>query len=156
MKRIIVALIFALTLFGILGAERVHAQGTTRVFASCNSATWNVLDVGRPLQLLPDGTLCVNASVSASIAGFTPNGNFATLTATAASSASTAMPAGAVVAFQNTSTVDVSCVLAAGVATATTNKIVVRGGSTIFVTVGSNVNTACINQTGSASNLVAL
>jgi len=87
---------------------------------------------------------------------FTPNGNFGTLTATAASSGSTALPAGTVVAFQNTSTIDVSCVLSAGVATATTNKIVVRAGSTVFVAVGANVNAACINQTGAASNVVVL
>lgn len=100
--------------------------------------------------------IAVAGSFSATLSGFTPGGTFATLTATAASSGSTALPAGVTVAFQNTSSVDVSCVLSAGVATATTNKIVVRGGSTVFVTVGSNVNTACINQTGAASNVVVL
>jgi hypothetical protein len=46
--------------------------------------------------------------------------------------------------------------LATGTATATTNKIIVRGGATVYLTVGSNVNAACINQTGSASNVVAM
>lgn len=90
------------------------------------------------------------------VANFTPNGNYATLTATAASSASTALPAGIVVAFQNTSNVDVSCVLSAGAATATTNKLILHGGSTLYVQVGSNINAACINQIGTDSNVIAM
>lgn len=100
--------------------------------------------------------LPVSGSFSATLAGFTPNGNYTTLTATAASSASTALPAGTVVAFQNASAIDVSCVLSAGAATATTNKLIVRAGATVYYTVGSNVNAACINQTGVASNVVVL
>jgi hypothetical protein len=100
--------------------------------------------------------LPVTGSFSATLAGFTPNGNYTTLTATAASSASTALPAGTVVAFQNLSTVDVSCVLTAGASTATTNKLIVRGGATVYYTIGSNTTAACINQTGSASNVVGL
>jgi hypothetical protein len=100
--------------------------------------------------------LPITGSFSATLAGFTPNGNYTTLTATAASSASTALPAGTVVAFQNLSTVDVSCVLSAGAATATTNKLIVRGGATVYYTVDTNVNAACINQTGSASNVIGL
>ena len=100
--------------------------------------------------------LPVSGSFSATLAGFTPNGNYTTLTATASSSASTALPAGTVVAFQNLSAIDVSCVLATGSATATTNKLIVRAGATVYYTVGSNVNTACINQTGSASNVIGL
>jgi hypothetical protein len=98
--------------------------------------------------------LPVNATTT--VGGFAPNGNYGTLTATAATSASTAMPAGTVVAFQNLSSVDVSCVFSSGTATATTNKTIVRGGATVYVTVGSNVNAACINQTGSASNVVSM
>lgn len=125
-----------------------------------SSASAQVLN---PVTPLSDGVpvgaanpLPVSGTFSATLAGFTPNGNFGTLTATASTSASTALPAGAVVAFQNTSTIDVSCVLAAGAATATTNKIVVRGGASVFLTVGANVNAACINQTGSASNVIVM
>lgn len=100
--------------------------------------------------------LPITGSFSATLAGFTPNGNYTTLTATAASSASTNLPAGTVVAFQNLSTIDVSCVLTAGVSTATTNKLIVRGGATVYYTVGSNTTAACINQTGVASNVVGL
>lgn len=100
--------------------------------------------------------LPITGSFSATLAGFTPNGNYTTLTATAASSASTTLPAGTVVAFQNLSTIDVSCVLTAGPSTATTNKLIVRGGATVYYTVDTNTTAACINQTGVASNVVAL
>ncbi len=108
----------------------------------------------------PGGTVAnpfnIAGSFSASISGFAFNGSYGTLTATASSSGSTALPTGTDVIFHNTSSVAVSCVIATGAATATTNKIIIEGNSWIQVTVGSNVNTACINQTGSASNVVAL
>ena len=92
---------------------------------------------------------------SFSLSGFTPNNNFASLTATNAS-ASVALPAGAVVAFQNTGTTAVSCKLGVGSATAAANQNVIQGGSTQFLTVGANTFGACIDQTGSVSNLVVL
>lgn len=97
----------------------------------------------------------VSGSFSATLSGFTPGGVFATLTATA-SSASVALPAGTTVALQNTGTTTVSCTLGVGSATATANQIQVPAGSTAFVTPGSNTFGACIDQTGSASNLVVL
>lgn len=125
------------------------------VVASCGAQSLsNGLGYGTMDQT---GTICTAGGGGGSSSNpFTPNGNYGTLTATAASSASTALPTGAVVAFQNTSAIDLSCVLSAGAATATTNKIILRAGASIFVTVGSNVNAACINQTGSASNVVVM
>lgn len=154
MLRILAAALFALLFVMSGGANAQQAVAIN----SCGSPP-NSLDVGSPHVLYMDntGVLCTSAGGGGgSSTPFTPNGNFGTLTATAASSASTALPAGATMAFQNTSTVDVSCVLSSGAATATTNKIVIRGGATVFVAVGSNVNTACINQSGSASNVVVL
>lgn len=115
-----------------------------------------------PITIL-DGTatvgtshpLPITGSFSATISGFTPGLTFATLTATA-SSASVALPAGAVVAFQNTGSATVSCTLGVGSATALANEIQIAPSSTVFVTVGSNTFGACIDQTGSASNLVVL
>jgi len=106
----------------------------------------------------PSNPLSVNAtvSVSASIAGFTPAGTYASLTATGSSSASTALPAGTVVAFYNTGSSAVSCVLASGTATATGSKEVIQPGGSAYLTVGANNNAACIDQAGSASNLVVL
>ena len=146
----------ALLLLAVPATSPAKAQGQTRVYSSCGGASWTSNDLGRPFQLLPDGRLCISGTISASLAGFAPNGNYTTLTATAASSASTALPGGSDVAFQNLSSVDVSCVITAGASTATTNKIIVRAGATVFLTVGSATTAACINQTGSASNVVAL
>jgi hypothetical protein len=101
------------------------------------------------------GKLCVNATVSATVSGFTPNGNYANLTATA-SSASVALPTGATVLFQNTGTTAVSCTLGVGSATAVASEIIIQSGSSRPLVVGSNTFGACIDQTGSASNLVAL
>lgn len=102
---------------------------------------------GTPLQIA--GTF------SATLGGFAPGGTFATLTATNAS-ASVALPAGAVVLFQNTGTTTVSCTLGIGSATATANEIQVAASSTVSVTVGTNTFGACIDQTGSVSNVVVL
>ena len=92
-----------------------------------------------------------------SAGGFVPSLSYGTLTATATSSASTALPTNTgTVAFQNQTSVAVSCTLASGTATAATNELIVPAGSTIFVgTTGYN-NAACINQTGSASNVIVL
>ena len=103
----------------------------------------------------PNGNQCIVVSVSASITGFTPNGNFATLTS-AGTSGSVALPAGTTVAFQNTGTTTVSCTLGVGSAVATANEIQVPASSTVFVTPGSNTFGACIDQTGSTSNTIVL
>jgi hypothetical protein len=95
-------------------------------------------------------------STTATISGFAPNGNYATLTATG-SSASSALPsASGVVVFQNLGTTTVSCTLGIGSATATANQIVISAGQSIALTVGINTFGACIDQTGSASNVVNL
>ena len=86
---------------------------------------------------------------------FAPNGRFANLTATG-SSASVALPLGSVVIFYNTGTTAVSCTLGVGSATATANQNIIQSGSSYSFTVGSNTFGACIDQTGSASNVVAI
>lgn len=101
------------------------------------------------------GNLPVTGTFSATLGGFAPGLTFATLTATA-SSASVALPAGVVVAFQNTGTTTVSCTLGVGSATATANQIQVPASSTVFVTPGANTFGACIDQTGSTSNVIVL
>jgi hypothetical protein len=96
--------------------------------------------------------LPVSASVSATVTGFAPAGAYATLTATGAS-ATTALPAGTVVVAYNTGTTAVSCTL--GV-TAVANEDQIAPGGFFSYTVGANTNIACIDQTGSVSNLVVL
>jgi hypothetical protein len=103
-------------------------------------------DATHPLQIA--------GSFSATLSGFTPGGTYATLTATNAS-ASVALPAGTTVAIQNTGTTTVSCTLGVGSATAAASQIIVQAAtSTVFVTPGSNTFGACIDQAGSASNLI--
>lgn len=111
------------------------------------------LDGGSPVSA--SNPLHVTGSFSATLSGFTPTPAYATLTATNAS-ASVALPAGTVVAFQNTGTTTVSCTLGIGSATATASQVQVPASSTVFLTVGSNTFGACIDQTGSTSNLVVL
>lgn len=109
------------------------------------------------------GTNCVPVSASnpfpvaatASIAGFQPGLAYANLTASA-SSGSVALPAGVTVLFQNTGTTAVSCTLGVGSATATANMNIIQPGSSLPFTVGSNTFGACIDQTGSVSNVVVL
>jgi len=144
MKQILIAFI----LWMVAGTAFAQSPQTVKLCVSTGGNTCPLVTASAPLP--------VTGSFSATLSGFTPNGNYATLTATAASSASTAMPAGEVVAFQNTSSIDLSCVISSGAATATTNKIILRGGASVFLTVGSNANAACINQTGSASNVVVM
>src|SRR5574343_718569 len=143
-------LLGALGLFVALWVSPALAQNpsTVKLCIPTSATQCGAVTASNPLP--------VSGSFSATLAGFTPNGNYTTLTATASSSASTALPAGTVVAFQNASAVDVSCVLSSGAATATTNKLIVRAGATVYYTVDTNVNTACINQTGSASNVIVL
>ena len=99
------------------------------------------------------GKLLVSASVSATVTGFAPGGTFANLTATG-SSADVALPAGAVVAAQNTGTTAVSCNLTVGAGSASASQNIIQPASTVYLTVGSNTHGSCIDQTGSASNVV--
>ena len=127
--------------------------GAANEVASCGGQT---LTTGAAfLTVDATGKLCVAATVSASVTGFAPGGAFATLTATG-SSASVALPTGAVVLFQNTGTTAVSCTLGIGSATATASENIIQSGSSSSFTVGSNTYGACIDQTGSASNVVVL
>lgn len=113
------------------------------------------LDGGTPVGA--GNPLHVTGSFSASLGGFVPSLSYTTLTATASSSASTALPTNTgTVAFQNQTAVAVSCTLASGSATATTNEIIVPAGSTIFIGTTGYDHAACINQTGSASNVIIL
>lgn len=137
-----------------------HAQNAIQALVTATCGTPGItLTAGKNGPVFQDNTgkLCVNAAVTAtvSVTGFQPGGAFATLTATG-SSASVALPAGTVIAFQNTGTTTVSCTLGIGSATASASQNIIPAGSTLFLTVGSNTFGACIDQTGSTSNVVAL
>ncbi len=133
-------------------SDLAHGQSVL-VVSSCGSlpVASAVGSANGPVAVDVNGNVCSSASVSA----FAPNGNYANLTATNVS-ASVALPAGAVVLFQNTGTTTVSCTLGIGSATATANELIVQPGASVSVTVGSNTFGACIDQSGSTSNVVAL
>jgi hypothetical protein len=114
--------------------------------------------VGSPLLPINSGNpVPVTGTLSATIGGFTPSGNYATLTANG-SSARSALPSGSptVVVAYNTGTTAVSCVLGGSGVTATTNEDQIAPGGFFSYTVGTNTYLACIDQTGSASNVVVL
>lgn len=138
------------------------AHATDNNFPTPGGATADgkvVMCVNGSNQAVPCGTastpMQVAGTFSSSVGGFTPGLTFATLTATAAS-ASVALPAGTVVFFQNNGTTTVSCTLGVGSATATANEILVPASSGVPLVVGSNTFGACIDQSGTASNLVVL
>lgn len=147
MRRILPVVLFILLWSGIS-----HAQAPSFGYL-CNFTVGIVC--GPNSFVGASNPLVVAGTFSASISGFTPGGTYANLTATA-SSASVALPAGVSVQLQNTGTTAVSCTLGVGSATATANQLVVQPGSTKSVVVGSNTFAACIDQTGSTSNVVVL
>jgi hypothetical protein len=127
------------------------AQAQTPVAMYCyqgpTNPQWSPCSASNQLQ--------VSASVTASVTGFAPNGNYASITS-AGTSGSVALPAGAVVVFSNTGTATVSCTLGVGSATAVAGEIQIPASSSVAFTVGSNTFGACIDQTGSTSNTVVL
>lgn len=150
MLRILAALF---VLLGICG--QANAQSAPVVLpAGCGTASYS----GAPYFTVDStGKECVNATVNASVGGFVPSLSYGTLTATASTSASTALPTNTgTVAFQNNTAVTVSCTLASGSAVATTNEVLVPAGSTVFLGTTGYDHAACINQTGSASNVIVM
>lgn len=138
-------------------ASPAAAQNVTvKVVTSCGAET---LPTTTPNALRMDATgkLCTAASVSATVGGFTPNGSYANLTATASTSASTALPTGATVRITNLGAGTVSCTFATGAATGVVNNTTVGPSSSVSRVVGSFDHIACIDQTGSSgSQLVVI
>lgn len=151
----ILALVFILSLIAFIFAIPTgsFAQSNSQRNPCVNTTSTNCVSVGSGPNSVPMPVTVSGGGGS----GFVPSLSYTPLTATASSSASTALPTNTgTVAFQNTSSVDVSCTVASGAATATTNEIIVRAGSTIFVGTTGYDHAACINQTGSASNVIIL
>lgn len=126
----------------VVGVQLLCQNGSAQA-VPCGDAT-------TPIQIA--------GSFSATLGGFQGNGNFANLTATAASSASTALPAGTTVRITNTSlTATVSCTLATGAATGLVSNIVIGPLASASRVIAPFDHIACIDQTGSTgSNVVVL
>lgn len=85
-----------------------------------------------------DGTFSVTGSFSATLSGFTPNGNVASLSVTT-STGNVALPAGTVVLVTNTGTTNTAFIkLSVGAGTAAATDMALVAGATVGLTVGSN------------------
>lgn len=151
--------LFVLAILGCIAPSEAQTSISALVTATCGTPGIT-LTAGRQGVVTQNtgGQLCVNATVSASVAGFSSNGSFGSLTATPTTSASTALPSGTVTRITNTSsTATVSCTEATGAATGVVNNIIVEPGSSVSRVNGAFDHIACIDQTGSTgSNLVIL
>lgn len=138
----------ALALFSLLAFELpAQAQGT-QVRPTCADRAWSTNDLGRPFILAPDGTLCVNASVSASISGFAPAATGTPISVTTSDSTGT-LPAGTVVSVFNVGTTNVAyCKLGA---TSTTSDIPIQPGSWFAYTVGAATQLTCKTSTSTTT-----
>ncbi len=94
-------------------------------------------NLSRGMVVNADGSINIAGSITASLAGFTPNGNVATLAVTS-SSGNVALPAGTVVAVTNSGATDCSIKLSVGAGTAATTDWILKSGACVGLTVGSN------------------
>ena len=106
-------------------------------------------------QLDSTGHLLVSATVNSSVSGFLPSLSYNTCTATGSQCTSTALPTntGTVVLF-NSGTTTVSCTLASGAATAAASELQIPASSGLGLATTGYDHYACIDQTGSTSNVV--
>lgn len=104
------------------------------------------------LEVQADGSIDVNASVSASISGFEPSDDYATLAVTDANDR-VALPTGEVVIVQNLGADTVYVNLGDNTAVATTGNIQISAGSWIALTVGTYTHLAAIAATGDTATL---
>lgn len=150
MKKIVFALACAL-----LFASPVYAQNATYVQGPgiAGTSAGGVLTV----QGASGGTpIPVSGTFSATLAGFTPNGNYATLAVTTASSNVLLPTGGTVIQVSNngTSTAYVNLGTSNAV-TATTSSIAIPAGATTGLTIGSNTYLAGITASGTAALNIA-
>lgn len=138
----------------ILVAGAVAAAICAQPVCAQQSAPVTIILGGTPVS--GSNPLPVNATVTASVSGFAPSGHWANLTATA-SSADVALPTntGSILVY-NTGTTAVSCGLTVGAGSAVANQDIIQASSATGFAVGSNTHISCIDQTGSASNLVVI
>ena len=102
--------------------------------------------------------LNISGSFSATLGGFSPNGTYTSLTATASSSVSTSLSGlGTTVRLTNLGSGTVSCTFSTGSATGVVNNTQIGPSSSVSRVIGTFTSVACIDQTGSSgSQLVIL
>lgn len=97
----------------------------------------------------------VTGTISATLAGFTPNGNTANIATVNGTSADVALPAGTVVAVTNTGSADLRFRVTVGAGTAVLTDQYLKAGATVGVTVGTNTHISAITAGGTTSLNVA-
>jgi len=157
MKRIALATVALIALFASAGAQNVPLPKQPQSINGAYNATPPTCVSGKGCWLQTDinGNLLVAGSFSSTVTGFLPSLSYNTCTATASSCASTALPTntGSIVLF-NSGTTTVSCTLAAGAATATASELQIPASSGLPLATTGYDHYACIDQSGSASNVV--
>lgn len=101
---------------------------------------------------------CLGSGGGGSSSSFQPNGLYASLTATASTSVSTALPAGTTttVRMTNLGAGTVSCTFATGAATGLVNNTQIGPGGSVSRSIGSYDHVACIDQTGSSGSQLVI
>lgn len=138
-----------------LFASPIYAQ--TPVLNPVTPLTGTAGPNGSATPVSPTNPLPISGSFSATLSGFTPNGLYASLTATASTSASTAIPTGSTtVRITNLGAGTVSCTFATGAATGFVNNTQVGPSSSVSRAVGAFDHLACIDQTGSSGSQLVI
>ena len=142
---------FALALASLLFAAvpAAIAQVPDRVYGQSNGLC-DPDNVDNCLKPNPDGSLPVAGTFSASLGGFAPDGNYASL-AVSTSSGNVALPNGSTVVIYNAGAVDAYVALGSNGVAATTGNDVVKAGQSIALTPGSNTYLAAVTAAGSTS-----
>lgn len=152
--RLLLPLFAVVCILAHLVGDAPALAAEARVVSSCGSLS-PALTPGSGAALVMDvnGNLCTSASVTASIAGFSPASVGTPITATTGG-ATGSLPAGAVVVATNTGTTNPAfCALGASASTSW-QEISPNGGWFAF-TVGSATQLTCVTSTGSTQvNLV--
>jgi hypothetical protein len=147
MKRLILASVFLAAPFCNFAPAQAGAINGILQVDVCDPTTNGGQNCLKPQS---DGSLNVNGTFSATLAGFTPNGSVANLSVTT-SSANVALPTGLVVAVLNSGASDVSIKLSVGAGSAATTDFVLKSGATVGLTVGSNTYINAITASGSST-----
>lgn len=141
-------LLATVSVIALLKASPVYAQGAA-VNLNCplSGGGWTVCNAGNPQPVE------VENSITASLGGYQPSGNYSTPLSASTVSSAVALPSGSptTIAVYNTGTQAAYCKLVTSGGAATTSDDLVPGNSAVGFTVGANTSIACITSTGTTT-----
>lgn len=147
MNKLLLGLVMSLAVMFSMAADAQTAQPAQMGYltTSCGTAP-------TPCFVQYGSTLPVSGSFSATLSGFTPNGNYATPLAVTTTTGNVALPSGTSVLVQNVgSNVAYVNLGTSGAVTATTSSIAVPAGGGCSLTVGSNTFLAAITASSTTT-----